>query len=215
MKNLFLALVLANFLLLGWRLWIAPEEVDPMRLRGEVSPEATALVPAGGGPTATGGCLRLGPVGDGQVADALRSRLAELGVPSTMTTAEGQVWVGHWVQIESVASRAEADRAVGRLAQGGVPDAYVLQTTPPFSISLGVFRDRERAESVMAAARALGFQPQVTDRFRSGLQYWLTLAAPGDERLPLDALLREAGPNAGTEPAACPAGSIGAPVAIQ
>jgi hypothetical protein len=145
----------------------------------------------------------------------LRSRLSELGVPSTMTTAEGQVWVGHWVQIESVASRAEADRAVGRLAQGGVPDAYVLQTSPPFSISLGVFRDRERAESVMAAARALGFRPQVTDRFRSGLQYWLTFPAPGDQRVSVDALAREAGPNAGTERVTCPAGPIGAPAAIQ
>jgi hypothetical protein len=220
-KNVFLALLLANLLFLGWTLWIAPPAVDPMRLRAPGDEPTVAAVPGPPKPQAAtpaageAGCTRLGPIGDGQVADALRSRLAGLGVASTMTTAEGQVWVGHWVQIESVASRAEADRAVARLAAGGLPDAYVLQTSPPFSISLGVFRDRGKAEAVSSAAAALGFRPQVTDRYRAGIQYWLTFSQPAEGKLPLEDFAREFGQILRTERVACPAAPIGSVGAFQ
>lgn len=200
MKNVFLALVLANLLFLGWKLWIAPAEVAPMGLlvRGDEPEIALARPPAAkrgteAPPDGTARCVRLGPIGDGVVADAVRARLGAGGLESSMTTDEGQVWVGHWVQVEGVASRAEADQVVARLAAGGLPDAYVLQTAAPFSVSLGVFRDRVRADAVVASARALGLSPSVTDRYRSGLQYWLTVALPPGRVVPLDELVRESG----------------------
>jgi hypothetical protein len=225
-RNLFLALLLANLLFLAWRQWIAPPDVPAERLRSFASePPVAALravgapVPAAGtdtsaGDGAPGGCFRIGPLSDGQLADTLRARLAATGATVGLATEDGQVWVGHWVQLESVATREEADQAVARLAAGGLPDAYVLQTAPPFSISLGVFRDRERADAVAAAASRLGFKPRLTDRFRSGLQYWLAVSVPPGRSLPLEQLGRESGQILRAEAVSC-GGAIGAAPAIK
>lgn len=228
MKNLFLALLLANLLFLGWQHWIAPPDVPASRLLSpgpeqDISPAAKVAGSAGKGSrvqptptdsqqTASSGesrCLRIGPIADGQMADTLRAQLAGKGFEARTAAEEGQIWVGHWVQLESVASREEADRIAARLAAGGLPDAYVLQTSPPFSISLGVFRVRDRAEKVAAAAAQLGFRPQTTDRYRAGIQYWLTAAIPAGQAPSLDELGRESGQILRADPITCPTGFVG------
>lgn len=237
MRNLFLGLLLANLLFAGWRLWIAPADVPPRQLRAggrepelhiaaplRIAPVRPAPVAGMAGPPASapgdastaasrageGACTRIGPIADGQVADGLRAALAGRGIQSSAVAEDGQVWVGHWVQLESVATREEADRMAARLAAGGVPDAYVFQSTPPFSVSLGVFRDKDRADKVAAAAAALGFHPQVSDRYRAGTQYWLVLPPGVAGDLPLEELGRQAGQALRAELAACRAAPVGA-----
>lgn len=230
MRNLFLALLLANLLFLGWRYWVAPPEVPASELVAAGSePKIEALVDptsgaqGRGAATASGGaarlsaardgrCMRIGPITEGLAADKLRARLAAQGFSATTSAEEGQVWVGHWVQLESVASREEADRLVARLAAGGLPDAYVvLQAAPPFAISLGVFRDRERAEAVARQATRMGFRPRTTDRYRTGMQYWLSVVVPKGQELPMEALGQESGQILRAERANCPAEAVGSP----
>jgi hypothetical protein len=214
-RNLFLALLFANLAFLGWRLWVAPAEVAPDRLlsRGK-EPDLAASAPAvtkgggGAGPTARTEayrCLRIGPIADGQVADTLHSSMISRDIKVDLNTEEGQIWVGHWVQLESVATRQEADVIAARLTAGGLPDAYVLQTAPPFSISLGVFRDRARADNIVAQATRLGFRPQISDRYRAGLQYWLAAEVPAGSSLPLEELGRQTGQILRAEPVTCKA----------
>jgi SPOR domain len=234
-RNLFLALLLANVLFFGWQQWIAPPDLPAARLRSpgpepkiQAAGKAGArsgpvpVARAGSGDTSAepalpdaGSCVRIGPIADGQVGDALRARLAASGFEAMLDAEDGQIWVGHWVQLESVASREEADRVVARLAAGGLPDAYVLQTSPPFSISLGVFRDRERADKVSAAAAALGFKPQTTDRYRAGVQYWLAFVMPAGKSLPLEELGRESGQILRAEQASCAGAEIGGAAPIN
>ncbi len=229
MRNLFLALLLANLLFLGWQHWVAPPEVPAAELlsagqepRIETLAQAAASETGGqsGGAMRlpvppNGRCVRIGPIAEGQTADTLRARLTAAGFDAATAAGEGQVWVGHWVQLESVASREEADRVVTRLAAGGLPDAYVLQTSPPFSISLGVFRDRERAEAVASAATRLGFRPRTTGRYRAGTQYWLTVVVPPGRALPLNTLGQETGQILRAEQVSCPADPIGATKGIH
>lgn len=228
MRNLFLALLLGNLLFMGWRLWVAPPEVpaDQLLSRGpEPDIAATPLAASGRAGAARAGaatvadratrCLRIGPIADAQLADTLRSSLNRRGIGATITSEEGQVWVGHWVQLESVASRQEADAIAARLAAGGLPDAYILQTSPPFSISLGVFRDKDRADKVVADATRLGFRPQMTNRYRAGLQYWLAVVVPPGVAMSVDDLGRESGQILRAEPVACPADLIGGRGAIN
>lgn len=225
MRNLFLLLLLANLLFLGWQRWVAPPEVAATEfLSGGQEPRIQTLARAGpegrlsaaprGAPRLPvppdGRCARIGPLAEGTTADRLRARLEAAGFDAATAVEEGQVWVGHWVQLESVGSREEADRVVARLATGGLPDAYVLQTSPPFSISLGVFRDRSRADTVAAAAAKLGFRPGITDRYRPGALYWLSVVVPQGRALPLDDLGRESDQILRAEPVACPAELVGA-----
>lgn len=225
MRNLFLTLLLANLLFFAWQQWIAPPEVPAKDLRAAAGePAIKTLTPAdtpAGAARAKGGgtrmalppdgrCVRLGPIAESATAEALRARLASGAFDAAKVVEEGQIWVGHWVQLESVATREEADRIVAQLAAGGLPDAYVLQASPPFSISLGVFRDRARADTVAAAANRLGFRPQTTDRFRAGTQYWLSVIVPDGRELPLDELGREIGEILRAEKVECPAELVGA-----
>lgn len=223
MRNLFSILLLANLLFLGWRLWVSPPDVVATELAAAgnesvitvlqqeaISPGSAVKREARSGlpvSTSTGSqCLRIGPIAEGPLADAVRARLAADGFDVTTTVEEGQIWVGHWVQLDGVASREEADRLVARLAAGGLPDAYVLQNTAPFTISLGVFRDRERADSVAAAAGRLGVQARTTDRYRPGTQFWLTVAIRPGAGLSLDSLSRESGRILRAEQIDCAAG---------
>jgi hypothetical protein len=227
-RNLFLALLLANLLFLAWRYWVAPGEVPAAVLlapgkeptlqafgRGPAADPriAASASPGGRSPRsavpADSGCMRIGPLAEGVLAQRLGARLSREGFDATTQAQEGQIWVGHWVQLESFATREEADRVVARLTGGGLPDVYVLQASPPFSISLGVFRDRAKAEKVAAIARNLGFRPKTNDRFRPGTQYWVSVVVPPGRTLPLQALGQESGQILRAEPARCAPGPDG------
>lgn len=229
MRNLFLALLLANILLFAWQFWTTPPAVDPYALRGEravrelrlYQPAGAAARPAprpgSGGAGGPGqvlrgpGCFRIGPFADTGAAETARRSLGSAGIEGGLSSDEGQVWVGHWVQLEKIGERAEADAAVGRLAAAGVPDAYVIEATPPFSVSLGVFRERDRADKVAATARGLGYAPVVADRYRSGTQYWVGISLAAGQSLDIGRLGLDPGQIARAEPTACMAPAGGTP----
>jgi hypothetical protein len=228
MRNLFLALLLANILLVAWQFWSTPPAVDPFALHGEKAVRDLRLYPAAAGarPAAPrpgapapgmgqilrgAGCFRIGPFPETAGAEAVRKSLGPAGVEGRVSTDEGQVWVGHWVQLEKLGDRAVAEGAVARLGAAGVPEAYVVEASPPFSVSLGVFRERDRADKVAGIARGLGYTPVVTDRFRSGTQFWVGIALAAGQSLDLGRLGLDPGQIARAEPASCVAPAEGSP----
>jgi hypothetical protein len=223
-KGLFLALLLANLLALAWQLWIAPPEIPPDRLvKANSEAELTLALVQKPVVTATpnntkkavGGfnngdqCLRIGPLPDAGLADRVSQRLQREGIAVSQSAEQGQIWVGHWVQLENVVNREEADRIVAKLSAGGVPDAYVLPSAGPIAVSLGVFRSRERADKVVTDARRLGFRPVVTDRYRVGFQYWLQAKVPPGGRARLAELTRESGQILRSDAVPCSPGAVG------
>jgi hypothetical protein len=78
-----------------------------------------------------------------------------------------------------------------------------MQDGPQPLISLGVFRDPDRADRVASAARQLGFEVGIRDRYRPGVEQWLVIRPragqslmPADLGLAGDRIMR-------TEPAPC------------
>lgn len=229
---MFLALVLANLLVAGWQLWIVPDEVPASEsdATGRDAPLALAAVPPAAGrrsqtgqpaaapmpvkPQRDGQCFRIGPLTDAGMADSLRKRLQRDGIDVAQNAEEGPIWVGHWVQIQGLGTRQQADATVGRLAAGGL-DAYVLDAAGALSVSLGVFRDRQRAAKTAAAAERLGFRPVVADRFRTGVQYWLLARVPSDRPAALPDMARESGQILRSEPVPCAQPDIGGATAIH
>ncbi len=214
MKNLFLLLLLGNLLFWGWRTWVVPPEVPALELRTPgKEPRIVLLGPVPAAPASgagsnsvvgTGSCVRLGPIALEHLAEKLRNRLLTSGFVPTLAEESGQIWFGYWVQLEAGATREEADSVVARLAAGGLPDANVSSTVPPFQVSLGVFRDRKLADTMAAKATGLGFRPKISDRYRAGTEYWLTMRLPAGRRLSLEELGRETGEILRSEPVACP-----------
>lgn len=217
MRSLFLGLLLLNIFLLAWYGWIeAPDQAMASRSASSLALLAERDPPAGPAPPSTQRdsapeigslaaeqqpgladaaplCFRIGPWADEAAARQVEELLADRGMNARAIARETQVWLGHWVKVDGFGSTAEAEASRVRLAAGGVTDALLLQEGDQALISLGVFRDRSRADRVAARARSLGFAASVRDRFRPGVERWL-LVQPrlGQAIQPEDLRLSEA-----------------------
>lgn len=184
MRNLFLSLVLANLLLLAWQFWVAPSSPEPptsdgsgltlfrdgqapvvKSAPGQANPDAAALP--------TGTCFRLGPLPDYLASQQAARSLADQGIDATPMARDVQLWLGHWVQISGFGAVSAAEAARERLVAGGISDALLMQDGSRPMISLGVFRDRNGADRVASAARKLGFEVSLRNRYRPGVEHWL------------------------------------------
>ncbi len=222
MRNIVLGLLLANLLLLAWYAWIVPPDVEfPAADDSRTEPELVLVErenrPAGQADSvadrqislAPGGqCVRLGPFAEEQAADTVRRQLVERDLDVTRSSQDGEIWLGHWVQLLNLGTREKALKAVERLSGAGLVDAYIVQSSPTYNISLGVFRNRELADNVSGLAAGLGLNPVMTDRFRSGTEYWLTVELQGVPALALGDIQLETSQILRTEVVACPAEDV-------
>ena len=153
-------------------------------------------------------CLKLGPFS--RIADAadVRKSLEDRGMTVSQTTEEGQVWMGHWVQVVDLPSPAAAEEARAVLADGGITDVYVLPNDPSNRISLGVFRLRSSASRLVKQAFEMGLNTRVDDRYQPGSNHWLRVRMAGDSNLKPGEFKGDAGQIVRTETIACPRDGI-------
>jgi hypothetical protein len=210
-RNLVLLLVLANVLVWAWQRWIVPPDaVDALELQASRPPELILLNPATGsardGAAAT--CLRVGPFATAADAEQGAAKIAAKGLPTELEAESVEIWVGHWVQVPALASRSAANGAREDLAAAGLADAYVVRTDSGFKISLGVFRDRDRADRVARIARGAGFDAITLDRTKDGEEYWLLVGPMAGAVLDLAGLEPAGDRILRSEAIACPAAAM-------
>ena len=175
-RNLMFFLVLANLMVWAWQRWIVPPDAaDALALQASRAPELVLLSPgsAGAGAGVVDTCLRVGPFASGPDAQQGAATLKTRGLGVSVESESVEIWLGHWVQVPDLADRAAANSAREDLVAVGLGDAYVVRTDSGFKISLGVFRDKDRADRVAGMARGAGFTPVTADRTRDGEEYWL------------------------------------------
>ena len=216
MRNFILVLVLLNFLAFAYQSWILEPEnkVDALYIEqdypglqvvGGKQAVATVVVTeagAGAEEVAAVRCLRIGPFPREADADTVSEGLEGRGAEVRKSSEPGQVWVGHWVQVEDQGGRAAAEKARERLKSGGLPDAYILPGDD-FRISLGVFRLRSSANRALEKATTQGLKTRVDDRYQPGSNFWLSVRADGDGVVQPGEFLQDAGQILRTESIAC------------
>jgi len=193
MRVLFLLLVLANLGFAAWAAWYSSGQA-PSRAMAVSGPAIEVFGDIAGGngdkaaaPSdgrATGepqrfvSCISLGPLPNRvDVADTVRA-LSGNGFDARQRTAQGEVWLGHWVYIDAIPTQGEAAAIVELLAENDITEAYVIADGNNGSIvSLGVFSQQERARQRFADAEALGLAPVVADRSQPGEVFWLDVTA--------------------------------------
>jgi hypothetical protein len=199
MKNLLLLLLLANILYFLWGRFAneSPqpgvaivEESDlgpPLDARADRSEEAVASVGAvlgSGEPSdleAVVGrsCVTVGPFRASADADAAQMRYSGEGMRTGVRTANGQIFVGHWVQIRNIPNREQGNAMLRELREGGLGDAYLVETDDEgIKISLGLFGDINGAEKIELQAKGLGFNAEITPRMNEGTVYFVDIALP-------------------------------------
>ncbi|NNC76963.1 MAG: SPOR domain-containing protein [Woeseiaceae bacterium] len=198
MKNLLLILLLANILYFMWGL-NANDSVAPGVAIVNESDLGPTLTIAGGAthdPNASDAslasyemstmramvgqsCVTIGPFRDRDDADSAQTRYASEGMRTAIRSGQGQYFVGHWVQIRNVPSRSESNRMIAVLKDGGLVDAYPVETEDEGrKISLGLFGSLESAEKVELQAQSLGFDADISPRYSEGDVVWVDISLP-------------------------------------
>lgn len=118
-------------------------------------------------------CSRIGPFDSAAEAKATRNYLASKGKVSDHKAA-GQVRVGYWVLIPPAPSRSAAEATAAQLKAKGITDLWIVSKGEVKNgISLGVFSQKENADSFVKHAKAKGFRVEIRDKTKPGQQLWL------------------------------------------
>jgi hypothetical protein len=237
LKSIVVVLALANVGYLLWTRGIAhPLEAVPeaptttLKLTSEVpasqrgaaaaADEASADAPGGAGPIAAPGagsaaalltnvkrCISVGPFRDVSETAHAATTLRSGGYDPRQRVAEGEVWAGVWVYLP-IPPTQSSGQLLSKLKAGGIDDALEMPGPGETSvISLGLFADQKRAQTRVSQAQALGFNPGITDRKRSGDVYWIDIdLKPTDSVLKPSDLQSETGHIQRLEVKACPSG---------
>ncbi len=153
-------------------------------------------------------CISVGPFRDVSEAAHAASTLRGGGYDPRQRVADGEVWAGVWVYLPLPAARAVADQTLAKLKAGGIDDALEMPGPNEGSvISLGLYSEPKRAQARVAQAQALGFNPGIADRKRTGNVYWIDIdLKPTDSLLNPSDLQGESGRIVRLEVKGCPVG---------
>lgn len=221
MRAITLLLIVINLAYLGWAVWIdAPqplaashqtvEDVPGLMLARERALAAPATTQqttrtAQGATSKNPTCISVGAFQDLPSAVQAAATLKGAGLDSQQRLEQGEMWVGYWLSLQGLGSRADADQALARLKEQGISDAYIIPgSDPPNVVSLGVFKDHERAQRRLSEIQKLGLPAQLSDRKRAGSVYWLDVVMKSGQALDLALLGAEPGKILRLETRSCP-----------
>lgn len=199
MKNILMALILANVLYFLWERFIdEPEESGvvvvaesvlgpPLVVSRSTVAEAATSVGAvlGSGKSSDlaavvgRSCVSIGPFKSNGDADGALAEFERDGMRASIRTTQGQVFVGHWVQIRNIPDRDAGNAILEQLRIGGLGDAYLVPTDDEgMKISLGLFGEMSRAERVELQARSLDLDADITPRMRDATIFFVDIGLP-------------------------------------
>ena len=235
LKSIVVCLALANALYFLWThgiaespdTAIAPAHAATLKLASEVPNGAPPPVPGGNGTESRTGspadaaqdagmsglltsvrrCISVGPFRDVAEAAHAASTLRGGGYDPRQRVADGEVWAGVWVYLPIPGNGAANEQLLSKLKGAGIDDALEMPGPVDGSvISLGLFSEQKRAQARIAQVHALGLNPGIADRKRTGNVYWIDIdLKPTDGLLNPSDLQSEAGHITRLEIKACPA----------
>jgi hypothetical protein len=199
MKNLLLLLLLANILYFIWGRFVekTPEfgvaivaETElgpPLQVSHSTVAEAAASVGAvlgSGKPSDLAAvvgrsCVTIGPFKTDAEADGALADYANEGMRASIRSTQGQVFVGHWVQIRNIPDRQTGNEILAKLQAGGLGDAYLVPTEDEgLKISLGLFGEMSRAERIELQAKSPDLPADITPRMREATVFFVDIGLP-------------------------------------
>ena len=199
MRNLLLLLILANILYFVWGfLTNEPPEtgvaiVDEAELGPPLEVSSTAVaasatsvgaVLGSGNPSDLAAvvgrsCVTIGPFKTNAEADGAFANYDEEGMRASVRTTQGQVFVGHWVQIRKIEDKDTGNGMLRTLRAGGLGDAYLVEDEEAgFKISLGLFGEMSGAERIELEAKSMGLPADITPRMREATVFYVDIGLP-------------------------------------
>ncbi len=129
-------------------------------------------------------CASVGAFGKRSQAELLSVRLLAQGVKTEIASEAINEQAGFWVLIPPQPDRETAIKIAKQLEAAGVDDIWRFTSGKlAHAISLGLFRDQERAQARRDKIAAMGFEPEVQPRYREKTNYWLNFQYTGESPL--------------------------------
>jgi hypothetical protein len=129
-------------------------------------------------------CGTLGIFNKRSQAELLSVRLLANGVKTDISSESSNKQAGFWVLIPPQKDRASAIRVAKELEAAGVADLWRFTSgSLAHAISLGLFRDQERAKARRDKIADMGFNTEVRPRHREQIDYWLNYRYTGTSPL--------------------------------
>ncbi|MFS2106334.1 SPOR domain-containing protein [Ralstonia sp. Ralssp135] len=152
-----------------------PSASSPAASGPQANIERTALTTADSG----GSCTELGGLTEAQATRGIDQLKQLAGVQvERITRQEDNRW---WVHMPARDTRDDADRKVAELKRRNVADSAIVQEGNTFVVSLGLFRDKERAQQRLDELRAKDVRTAVvTQTRRLGAQTSLRVSTTAD-----------------------------------
>ncbi|CAG2151992.1 SPOR domain-containing protein [Ralstonia mannitolilytica] len=153
----------------------APAASAPAASGAQASIERTAVAAA----DTAGSCTELIGLTDAQATRGLDQLRPMAGVQvERITRQEDNRW---WVHMPARDTREDAERKIAELKRRNVTDSAIVQEGNTFVVSLGLFRDRERAQQLLDELRAKDVRTAVvTQTRRLGAPASLRVTATAD-----------------------------------
>lgn len=198
-----------------------PWQRGPAAAVQQINPDRIRLLPATSAATGSNGngnsstlprasaalattCLEIGPFKPNAATQAKNLIMALLpaGQGDIQTVNSETRW---WVHLPDAATRSQLDQQIAQLRGAGISEYYILNTDgkPGFTLSLGLFNDRDRAQRFADALRQRSLDPRLDERpgAANKVSYRVT-NINGDLTRQLQVLARQQWPTLGAQP--CP-----------
>ena len=129
-------------------------------------------------------CGTLGVFEKRSQAELVSVRLLADGAKTDITAETTNNQAGYWVLIPPQESRVAAIAIAKRLEEAGVSDLWRFTSGElAHAISLGLFRDDERAQARSDKINEMGFESEVRPRYREQTRYWLNYRYQNGSRM--------------------------------
>jgi hypothetical protein len=202
---------LVNLGFFAWAHWIAPKEPE-MPASPKVAAPLLLLANETRHETPAGNCVTVGPFATNELAARARQTLTDAGYPSLPREVQAREIDDYWVYLEAPPTEAGERRLLERLRRGGITEAQPMGELGQRRISLGVFKEENRAYARSESVAKLQLLPQIEAREKATTTLWLDLSLKTDAPS-LEGQKFKAG-DAELEFRPCPAGGAsGAPAA--
>lgn len=200
MKNILLALLLANILYFMWGMFtqeesqpgvaiIAESDLGPPLEDVTTGRDSDAFASVGavlgsGEPSALEAivgrsCVTIGPLKVSTEADSAVLEYSNEGMRTALRSTNARVFVGNWVQIRNIADKTQVREIFKKLRAGGLSDAYLMAPTDDeLKISLGLFGDIGGAEKIELQAKSLGLPAEIIAETREQDVYFVDIGLP-------------------------------------
>jgi hypothetical protein len=200
-RLLTLILIVANVLYFAWAHWAGSNRTEltsvPMSARAP-KPRAPPAPPP------PPPCATLGPFGSDSQAEAAQRALEGGGWGVLRRASTSQVNDGYWVHIDNLASPVDQARVVNRILRAGIKDAFAMPDDELHRVSVGIFKEEDRAEDRAARVQRLKLDAVVTERLKDQPVFWLDVPGVAAQTLSDGRLVTLGVVTTGLQIEACP-----------